>query len=191
VREVEWLTEAEPERMLRYLKGKATDRKFRLLLVAWWRRRFGDLRSFKAYQKKLTQAEEMADGNWRPQRGKDWWIGHRPGPQANAVVSVERLARLRGRGHVSPETQADLIREVFGNPFRTVAIQQPWLERNDGAGRKIAQGIYDDRRFGDLPVLADALEEAGCDNADLLGHLRGPGPHVRGCWALDLLLGQP
>jgi len=44
--------------------------------------------------------------------------------------------------------------------------------------------------YGGLPVLADALEEAGCTDADLLGHLRGPGPHVRGCWVLDLLLGK-
>jgi hypothetical protein len=54
----------------------------------------------------------------------------------------------------------------------------------------LAQGIYEERAFDDLPVLADALEEAGCDQPDLLAHLRGPGPHVRGCWAVDLLLGK-
>jgi hypothetical protein len=135
---VEWLAEGEPERMLRYLRGKATDRKFRLLLVAWWRRRFGNLRSLRGYQKKLTQAEEMADGKWWPPRGKGWWIGHRRGPHTQAVVSVDLLATLRGPGHVSLETQADLIREVFGNPFRAVSIQRPWLERNDGAVLKIA-----------------------------------------------------
>jgi hypothetical protein len=50
--------------------------------------------------------------------------------------------------------------------------------------------IYDERAFDRLPVLADALEDAGCADADLLGHLRGPGPHVRGCWAVDLILGK-
>jgi hypothetical protein len=55
---------------------------------------------------------------------------------------------------------------------------------------QIALAIYEDHRFADLPVLADALTEAGCADADLLGHLRSPGPHVRGCWAVDLLLGK-
>ena len=55
---------------------------------------------------------------------------------------------------------------------------------------KIAQGIYDERAFDRLPILADALEDAGCDNADILAHLRSPGPHVRGCWAVDLILGK-
>ena len=54
----------------------------------------------------------------------------------------------------------------------------------------LAQAIYEERRFGDLPVLADALEEAGCTDADILSHCRGPGPHVRGCWVVDLLLGK-
>jgi hypothetical protein len=50
--------------------------------------------------------------------------------------------------------------------------------------------IYDDRRFQDLPILVDALEEAGCANVDILGHCRGPGPHARGCWVVDLILGK-
>jgi hypothetical protein len=54
----------------------------------------------------------------------------------------------------------------------------------------MAQAIYNDRRFSDLPILADALEEAGCTDPDILTHCRGPGPHVRGCWVIDLLLGK-
>jgi hypothetical protein len=54
----------------------------------------------------------------------------------------------------------------------------------------LARGIYDDRAFDRLPILADALEEAGCDDAEVLGHCRGPGPHVRGCWVVDMLLGM-
>jgi hypothetical protein len=56
--------------------------------------------------------------------------------------------------------------------------------------RKLARGIYHERAFDRLPVLADALEEAGCTDETLLGHLRGPGPHVLGCWAVDLILGK-
>jgi hypothetical protein len=71
-----------------------------------------------------------------------------------------------------------------------VAVGPSWLAWNDGTVVKLAQGIYDDRAFDRLPVLADALEEAGCDDADILDHCRRPGEHVRGCWVVDLLLGK-
>ncbi len=61
---------------------------------------------------------------------------------------------------------------------------------NDATIPKVAQAIYDDRAFDRLPILADALEDAGCDNADLLTHCRSGGEHVRGCWVVDLLLGK-
>jgi hypothetical protein len=89
------------------------------------------------------------------------------------------------------ETQAGLVRDIFGTlHFHTVPIDPLWLAWNEGTVVKLAQTIYDDRAFDRMPVLADALEDAGCDNADILGHLRGPGPHVRGCWVVDLLLGK-
>jgi hypothetical protein len=56
--------------------------------------------------------------------------------------------------------------------------------------RLIARQAYARRDFSAMPVLADALEDAGCDRADVLGHLRGPGPHVRGCWVVDQILGK-
>jgi hypothetical protein len=83
--------------------------------------------------------------------------------------------------------QAVLVREIFGNPFRPVAVDPAWLTSDVVL---LAQGIYDERAFDRLPILADALQDAGCDCDDLLAHLRGPGPHVRGCWALDLVLGK-
>jgi hypothetical protein len=84
-------------------------------------------------------------------------------------------------------TQSRLVREIFGNPFRAVAINQSWLTRNVCA---LSDGIYEERAFYRLPVLADALEEAGCDNADILNHCRQPGEHVRGCWVVDLVLAK-
>ena len=81
-----------------------------------------------------------------------------------------------------------LLRDIVGNPFRRVAASPPWLTWNDGAVQKMVQVIYDGRRFADLPILADALEDAGCDNADILAHCRSGGEHVRGCWVVDLLL---
>jgi hypothetical protein len=89
-----------------------------------------------------------------------------------------------------PHKVAGILREVFGNPFRPACFSRSVLAWNDGTAVKLAQAIYAERSFDRLPVLADALEEAGCDNPDILNHLRGPGPHARGCWALDLLLGK-
>jgi hypothetical protein len=83
--------------------------------------------------------------------------------------------------------QGDLLREIVGNPFRPVIFDPSWRTPTINA---LAQAAYDDRTFDRLPILADALEDAGCADPDILGHLRGPGPHVRGCWAVDLILGK-
>ncbi|MDY3554702.1 hypothetical protein R5W24_003831 [Gemmata sp. JC717] len=84
-------------------------------------------------------------------------------------------------------TQADLFRCIFGNPFRPTAFDITWCT---GTVIALAEGIYAERAFDRLPILADALQDAGCDSDELLNHLRGKGPHVRGCWALDLVLGK-
>jgi hypothetical protein len=86
--------------------------------------------------------------------------------------------------------EAAFLRCILGNPFRPVTLDPAWLAWNDGTIQKLAQAIYDDRAFDRLPVLADALEEAGCDNAEILNHCRQLGEHVRGCWLVDLLLGK-
>jgi hypothetical protein len=86
--------------------------------------------------------------------------------------------------------QAALLRDLFGNPFRPAVIEPCLLAHDAGSLCRMAQTIYEERRFADLPILADALEEAGCTDKALLSHCRGPGPHVRGCWALDLILGK-
>jgi hypothetical protein len=83
-----------------------------------------------------------------------------------------------------------LLRDMISNPFRPVKIDPAWLKWNKGVVRKLAQAIYDERAFERLPVLADALEEAGCRDAGILGHCREPGEHARGCWVIDLLLGK-
>jgi len=83
---------------------------------------------------------------------------------------------------------AAVVREVFGNPFRSAHFNSAW--RTDTV-LAVARRAYDAREFGALPILADALQDAGCDSADLLDHLRDPhAEHVRGCWALDLVLGN-
>lgn len=86
------------------------------------------------------------------------------------------------------QVQATLLRDLFGLlPIGSVAIDSAWLTSDVVA---LATSIYEYRAFDRLPILADALQEAGCDNEDILTHLRSDGPHVRGCWALDLVLGK-
>ncbi len=116
---------------------------------------------------------------WPHGRGFDqcwhWLIGDEAEP-------FGPTARVTGVGAAH-----DLLAEVFGNPFRPVAFDPAWRTATVLA---IAEPAYADRAFDRLPILADALEDAGCDADELLAHLRGPGPHVRGCWALDLVLGK-
>ena len=78
-----------------------------------------------------------------------------------------------------------LLRCIFGNPFRPVVFDPSWLTET---AVTLATGIYADRAFDRLPILADALEEAGCDHPDVLTHCRQPGPHARGCWVVDGVL---
>jgi hypothetical protein len=84
--------------------------------------------------------------------------------------------------------QCSLLREIVRNPFSQARIALERLRWNDQVVSKVAFSIYNEVAFHRVPLLADALEDAGCSDAELLGHLRGPGPHVRGCWAVDLLL---
>ncbi len=84
--------------------------------------------------------------------------------------------------------QCALLRDIFGNPFRPVTADPAWMTPTV---RKLARVIYDERTFDGLPVLADALEEAGCSDADVLSHCRGLEAHVRGCWVVDLLTAVP
>jgi hypothetical protein len=86
--------------------------------------------------------------------------------------------------------QCELIREVFGNPFRPVHPDRYWLDWNGGFIASLARQIYEQRQFEELPYLADALLDAGCADESLLRHLHVTTGHVRGCWVLDLLLGQ-
>jgi hypothetical protein len=110
-----------------------------------------------------------------------------------AALAAAWAVKCRHRGSnealsAESKAQADLLRDIF-NPWLP-SIPPALLAWNDGAVARVAQMIYQDNEFGDLPILADALEEAGCTNADILNHLRSPGPHVRGCWAVDLLSGR-
>lgn len=85
------------------------------------------------------------------------------------------------------KAQCALIRDIFGNPYHPIVFNSRWLSLDVV---EIAQSIYDDRAFDRMPILADALMDAGCDNDEIIHHCRGPGSHVRGCWVLDMILGK-
>jgi len=119
--------------------------------------------------------------------------------RAHAQVAMGIADRARNRLDGSWRTAVrnaekklvPLLHDVIGNPFVPLPVIDPsWLAWNQGAVARLAKQIYDDRAFDRLPILADALEDAGCDDADLLLHCRKPGPHVPGCWGVDLLLGH-
>lgn len=103
------------------------------------------------------------------------------------LMDVFRHAANGAGEKVSFPLQAQLIRDIFGNPFRPVATDPAWQTSTVLA---LARQMYESRDFTAMPILADALQDAGCENADILGHCRGEGPHVRGCWVVDLILGK-
>jgi hypothetical protein len=89
-----------------------------------------------------------------------------------------------------PSAQARLVRDIFGNPFRPVAITPDWLSWEYGAVPMLASQIYAARAFDRLPALANVLQQAGCDNPDILDHCRSGGEHALGCWVVDALLSK-
>ena len=109
-------------------------------------------------------------------------------------IMASQIAEHTAASNREGQGQVPLLRDIFGNPFHPVAIDPAWLTPNvvDLAGtiyeeRALPSGELDRTR---LAVLADALMDAGCDNAEILEHCRGEGPHVRGCWVVDLILGK-
>ena len=82
---------------------------------------------------------------------------------------------------------AGLFRELVGSPLQPATLDPSWRSATVVA---LAEQMYASREFSAMPILADALQDAGCEEADILAHCRGPGPHVRGCWVVDLVLGK-
>jgi hypothetical protein len=110
-------------------------------------------------------------------------------PEIALTASVLSKPRQQWDEQFTSESAAQccLVRDIFGNPFRPVVVDPSWLNSTVVA---LARGLYEKRAFDLLPVLADALQEADCDNADILTHLRATSIHTLGCWALDLVLGK-
>ena len=200
--EMEWSTCSHPWPMLNHLSrsGLLDDRKLRLFAVACCRRIwFWD--EGANYEKALTRQEQYADGvvlDDRTRRGTPpFWCF----PDGEIVTtdtpgwSFSLMAVSAAEKDLEDKELAQwamLLRDVFGpSPFRHVTIDPSLLKWSDGTVPRIARGIYDEKAFGRMGVLADALLDAGCANEEILQHRREQEQvHVRGCWVLDLLLGK-
>jgi hypothetical protein len=208
--EQEWLQCTDPNPILHFLRGKAVDRKFRLFCVACCRRiwpllthgrsramvdvleRFADGESDQAAVKVVEKAAAKAR-DLSPSRAaraaceaaRDSW------KTAWAAARAVKIHWGEARWVAESKAQAAVIRDLLGPlPFRTLKADPSWLRWHGGLLVSMARRMYDSRDFADMPVLADALEEAGCRDADILGHCRSGGQHVRGCWVVDLVVGK-
>jgi len=213
----EWLRSVDTEQMLEPLRH-ATRRKLRLVACACCRAMFDYLnddqraaveaaelyadgygkRQFRTvnrthFDRHGAFFDEVSIGNPTPDRTivaecltsctcvmpddqSDEWDG--------AADAIFTLNYTTGASRLSCER---LLREIFANPFRPVAFDPSWRTSTAVA---IAKGMYESRDFAAMPLLADALQDAGCEHPDMLDHCRGPGPHVKGCWVVDFVLGK-
>lgn len=213
----EWLLTAA---VVQFLHGRTSDRKLRLFAVACCRRiqhLLDDERSRAAIEVAERHADGLAsdDELARAERNA---ADLSDGDEGNCEADMARAAaayvaakdvvtavdtafnysmgpsldpddgnRDGVRFHSENMLRWAFLHDIVGNPFRPAAIDQSWLTSNVST---LAQAAYEERAFDRMAILADALEDAGCTNQEILGHCRGAGPHVRGCWVLDLLLGR-
>lgn len=109
---------------------------------------------------------------------------------AVATADVGSLDYAVATKAIAIRRHAEILRDIVGNPFRPVFLDPLWLRWKDGLILQIAQKVYDEGKVDNMPILADALIDAGCNNEDVLNHCRQQGEHVRGCWVVDLLTGR-
>lgn len=207
--EADWLSSTDPQAMLRAVGPRLTCRKLRLFACAVCRAD-PSLMGHDRLRQSVEVCERYADGDcteeerdalyevawaeldeanedgdrWRPYHELAYHLLH-PDTEFNwhdpSCWETET---------VDPWFQAAVVRDLFGSLHQQVPIDSGWMSWNSGRVPVLARTIYAGRQFYRLPLLADALEEAGCCEASILGHCRTPGIHVRGCWVLDLMLNR-
>jgi hypothetical protein len=195
--EAEWLARTNPHKMLDFLRDNVSARKLWLFVSVSAR----EIRPF--FQGLSNEPVDTADLWERYADGQVSELNVKRAFRARMNLSLEpplsppwQAARsgvfevmfwFMPRGATEYPRLCEIIRDVFGNPLRPITVDPACLTP---AVVKLAEAIYEDRAFDRLPILADALEEAGCTDAAILSHCRSEGPHVRGCWVVDMLLGK-
>jgi hypothetical protein len=211
--EEQWQQSDQPQRLLSWVGPSLSMRKARLYAVAACRRAWGLLKDPRS-REAVEAAEAWADRavTWQEvigtRRGAEAYYHEmrgRDNERQATLAWAARLAASRTRweleravwlvltvlapeGPVRDRQLADLLRDIAGTPFRPVRIDASWLTWGSGRVMQLARSIYEERRWEDMGVLGDALQEAGCADEVFLSHCRG-GPHARGCVVVDALLG--
>ncbi|VTR91215.1 Uncharacterized protein OS=Singulisphaera acidiphila (strain ATCC BAA-1392 / DSM 18658 / VKM B-2454 / MOB10) GN=Sinac_1679 PE=4 SV=1 [Gemmata massiliana] len=221
----QWFASTDPQPMLHFIRGRASDRKLRLFAVACCRHFWPAFAADDSARRTVELAERFADGGatvkeyriaralaevpWGPESdhrlcrtrelakatvkanasGAALDAGRDAMSFASAAISMQAtsFARNETARRTEAARQITSLRCIFGNPFRPFTIDPSWLTTDV---LTLAHSSYADRAFDRLPILADALQDAGCDNESALKHLRSEGEHARGCWVLDLVLGK-
>jgi hypothetical protein len=213
--EDEWLASTDAKALLAFVKGKISERKLRLFTCACGRRKLERLYSrsdprfvavmarYDDRDRRILDVEERyADGAVSMEALVAVYeeAGNDPTDALDAAyfdpyldayyVDADFVDHCGTTPAEVQSVQCKLLHDIIGNPFQPTLVDPSWGKCTDVPVLKMAQAIYDRRSFGDLWVLAIVLEEAGCTNAQVLHHCREPGPHVRGCWVVDLVLGK-
>ena len=208
--EAEWLVCTDPRTMIVFLDHRLGDRKLRLFVCACGRWVW-ELLGNRASEGAIEVAERFADGDASADELGAAFIAAVDAADLEilepAVFNARSAAMIAATQKLNmgdacaassyavraepkkgnAEEPPRFLRDLIPTPFRRVILDPRCLSPKVAA---LTRTIFEDRAFDIMPVLGDALEEAGCHNADILGHCRQPGQHVRGCWAVDLLLGK-
>jgi hypothetical protein len=212
--EQQWLACADPGAMLESILPRASSRKLILFATECCRRHWSWLED-QRHREVVEAAERLADGlatdsefDEAMQPIVDLWAKLPPaevwhasqfataavrhlGTPGGAFFAANYLARgLRDLAATRAEetVQCGMIRDLIGQPFQPICFSSAWLAHDAPRAIQLARSIYDERRFGDVPLLAEVLEESGCNVKVAIEHCKGPDPHFRGCWVVDALL---
>ena len=201
--EAEWLSSTDSTPMLEFLRGKPSARKLRLFAVRCCHALWGDIGDERSkvaveiaekHAEGLATLDELVAAHAAHERtfGRHTHDGiyyaieaateHPAGFDPHYILASE-FPSLIGEER---RWQASVLRDIF-NPFHTITLDPSWLT---STVTTLARTMYDTRDFSAMPILADALQDSGCEDTQVLSHCRGPGPHVRGCWVCDLCLNK-
>jgi hypothetical protein len=209
--EAEWLTSDDPQKMLTQIRGRGSERKWRFVACECLRCLQGlafdfDITEILGVAERLAEGDAPEDALGEARATVTYWhdiaqnsdgyvaavadAALQDDPQAGAFSALQNAEYFSHEafGYGIGYHYAGRAREIFGNPFQPVAFDPEW--KSDTAV-SLAKQMYESRDFSTMPILADALQDAGCDNDDILNHCRDANAtHVRGCWVVDLVLGK-